>query len=392
MTGSKIFLVAAEPSGDSLAAGLIREIRDLKPEIQISGIGGTGMAAENVSSDFDISSLAILGFTEAVRALPMVRRKVREARDMIMLERPDAVILIDSWGFMIRVAEALKKSNYTGHIIKYVAPQVWAMRPGRAKTLARFADHLLSIQSMDPPYFEKYGLPVEFVGNPMFDEDFSPTHKGDFRERHKLGDERIVTVLFGSRPAEIDSLYEPFANSVEQVLAKHQDVHICTIAPPNIQDKLNGLRQNDKRIAKVMDIDADDKKALFANTTVALAASGTVTTQLAMSGTPSVVAYKLSPITFAIARHLYKPNHISLVNISADERIIPEFMQGDVTADKLLLELFKFLQDDDYRAAISQRLLRQIDVMKGKGGSASKRAASAVLKILDEAYRSSTFT
>lgn len=381
-TAPKVFLVAAEPSGDSLGAGLVKELRDLNPDIVIKAIGGVSMAAEGVQSDFDIKPLAIIGFTEAVRALPMVRRKVRQARDMILAENPDAVVLIDSWGFMIRVAEALKKAGYKGQIIKYVAPQVWAMRPGRARTLARFTDHLLSIQSMDPPYFEKHGLPVEFVGNPMFDEDYSPDSKGDFKLRHRIKDNPIGTVLFGSRPAELDNLYEPFAQTLEALKVSHPDVHWFTVSPPNISEQLANFRAVDNRTAHVKGLPETEKKQLFANTDIALAASGTVTTQLAMCGVPSVVAYKLSPITFFIAKRLFKPDHISLVNISADEKLIPEFMQSDVNVENLATALARFLDDKSYRDDISRRLLAQTDIMKGKGGSASKRAAQAVLRIL----------
>jgi len=147
-----IFIVAAERSGDDLGAGLISDLQKQDPEIEIFGIGGPGMAAQGVSSDYDISQLSILGFTEAIKSYRTVVKKVREAVDLIMKTRSQAVILIDSWGFMLRVAWGLRKAGYNGQIIKYVAPQVWAMREGRSKVLAEAVDHLLTIHSFDAPY------------------------------------------------------------------------------------------------------------------------------------------------------------------------------------------------------------------------------------------------
>jgi len=340
------------------------------------------MQAHGGVSDFDISDLAILGFTEALKAYPVVRRKVKEAAELILSINPDAVVLIDSWGFMIRVAEALKKADYKGTIIKYVAPQVWAMRPGRAKTLARFTDHLLSIHRFDAPYFEKEGLPVTFVGNPMFDEDFSPGHKGDFKKRYKIKDWPVVTVLFGSRSAEINSLYEPFAATIDFLQSRFPNVHWFTVSASNTHQELDNKRVVDERTAQVIDIPEGEKKELFANTDIALACSGTVTTQLAMSGVPAVVAYKLSPATFFIAKRLYQPNHISLVNISADKPLMKEFVQKVVTVENLSGALAGLLTNDELRRSTSSALIKQTEIMRGEGGPASDRAASAIFEIL----------
>lgn len=383
MSGASVFIVAVEPSADKLGADLINALNEKDRHAILHGIGGSEMRKAGVSSDFDTSPLAILGFTEAVKAYPVVRRKVKEAAQMILSRQPDCVVLIDSWGFMIRVAEALKKSGYEGTIIKYVAPQVWAMRPGRAKTLAKFTDHLLSIHTMDAPYFEKYGLPVTFVGNPMFDDEFSPVNKGNFKSRYGIADKLVATVLFGSRPAELESLYEPFARTLETLKGSHVDVQWFTVSPPNIAMKLESFRANDDRTAHVTEIPESEKKELFANTDVALAASGTVTTQLAMCGVPSVVGYKLSPVTFFIAKRLFKPDHISLVNISAREKLIPEFMQSDVNAENLSLAVGSFLDNEKLRTQTSKRLLAQTKIMKGDGGSASGQAAAAILKIVN---------
>ena len=181
--GKSLFITAAERSGDDLGAGLIISLKKLDPNIEFYGIGGPAMQDAGVHSDFDISPLAILGFTEALRAYPVVLKKVREAVAQIMSKKTDAVVLIDSWGFMLRVAKGLRKAGYKGEIIKYVAPQVWAMREGRAKVLAAAVDHLLTIHSFDAPYFERHGLPVHYVGNPVFDTDYSTGDGQGFRKQ-----------------------------------------------------------------------------------------------------------------------------------------------------------------------------------------------------------------
>ncbi len=382
MTRPDVFILSVEPSADKLGADLIQALKTVNADIALSGIGGPAMREAGVSSDFDISPLAILGFTEALKAYPVVRRKVKEATALIMQQAPKSVVLIDSWGFMIRVAEALGKAGYQGEIIKYVAPQVWAMRPGRAKTLARYVDHLLAIHTMDTPFFEPLGLPVTFVGNPMFDDPFDPAERGDFKSRHKVGKQRIVVVLFGSRPAEIESLYEPFAQAVAEMAEKFPELCFFSPVTENVRGLLEQKSEHDPRVNNVHLLEEAEKYQLFANAELALACSGTVTTQLAMAGVPAVVAYKLTPVTFFIAKRLFKPDHISLVNISADKALMREFVQGDVTPKNLFESMSEYLTNEPMRFETSKALIAQTELMKGKGGTASARAASAILTIL----------
>lgn len=383
MTEHSVFILAVEPSADKLGANLIKSIRQESPATLLSGIGGVAMKNEGVQTPIDISALAIMGYVEALKSYPLVRRKVKEVSKIIIERDPSAVVLIDSWGFMIRVAARLKKMGFNGKIIKYVAPQVWAIRPGRAKTLARYTDHLLSIHTMDAPYFTSLSLPVTFVGNPMFDEGFSPERNIDLRKEYKLNDGPIISILFGSRRSEIEALYEPFAKTVAILQARFPNANFVSVASTNVAEQLELLRKDDTRMAAVRFVGEKIKSALFSNTDVALTCSGTVTTQLAMCGVPSVVAYRLNPVTYAIGKPWFQPDHISLVNISANEKLIPEFLQKNVNAKNLSAAVADFLEDQNLRASTSKKLLKQIDIMKGKGGSASKRAALAILSILD---------
>jgi len=371
-----IFLLAAEPSGDQLGASLAQSLRDQNPKLNLSGIGGPAMKKAGIESDFDISPLAILGFFEGLRVYPMVLGKVKEAVEIILGADPDAVVLIDSWGFMVRVAKSLKKKGFKGKVIKYVAPQVWAMRESRSKILAKYVDHLLSIHSFDAPYFERHGLPVTFVGNPMFDDAFNPTPR-DIPDRVNE-----MVVLFGSRPSEINRLYEPFVETLARIQSSYPDIRISSPVSSGIKAMLKERAANDPRLENVYLCPENSKYELFDRADLALACSGTVSTQLAIMGVPSVIAYKLSPLTAVFVGILFKPDYISLINISADRALMPEFVQLNCRPGKLFKSLDSFIQNAGLRAQTSKDLMKQAAIMQGKGGSASQRAASAILEIM----------
>ncbi len=378
-----VFLVAAERSGDDLGAGLIKELRNHSTSIQIEGIGGSAMRAQNVASDFDISPLSILGFTEAIKSYPVVIKKVREAVNLIMKSNPDAVILIDSWGFMLRVAWGLRKAGYKGQLIKYVAPQVWAMREGRAKVLANAVDHLLTIHSFDAPYFDKHGLPVHYVGNPVFDTDHMTGDKSNLYKLLKIQEpQRVVTLLFGSRPKEIDRLIEPISEAVSILKRAHPGLVFVSPVSSSVEGQLKQLALSYPSLSDVHFVEETHKLDCFAAANAAIACSGTVTTQLADAGVPTVVTYKLSATTFFFARMLYKKDYISIVNIAADEALMPEFIQGDCRGEVLANAIVPYLEHEDLRVNTSEKLRSQTQKMRGEGGRASARAAKAVLEIL----------
>ena len=378
-----VYIVAVENSADHLGAELIQHIQAQTSSVAIMGIGGNAMAVHGVESQIDISGLAILGFVEGLKSYPMILDRVSATVDSVMTNAPDAVVLIDSWGFMIRVAKGLKKAGYSGRIIKYLAPQVWAMREGRSKILAQYVDHLMTIHSFDAPYFEKHGLPVSYVGNPIFDTNY---HQGDGEGlRRELGidpNDELVSVFFGSRLSEIQQLAKPFADAV--TLLKTQRPHLKLISPvsDSIATDVNAAAGEDLRLQNIILLPEARKFDVFAASDVALACSGTVTTQLACVGVPSVVSYRLNGLTYMAAKRLYKPSYISIVNIAADDELMPEFIQGDVTGEALSAAVAAYLDNPNLREESSRKLIAQTDAMKGKGGSASERAAFTVLDII----------
>ena len=373
-------LVAAEASGDDRGAGLARALRRrLGDNVRFVGVGGARMAAEGVQSPFDISQLSILGLLEGLLAYRRVMARVEDTVALAVREKPDVVVLIDSWGFTLRVAQRLRKLDPNLPLVKYVAPQVWATRPGRAKTLAASVDHLLSIHVFDGPYFETEGLPTTFVGNSALTLDFSQAD-GD-RLRRELGvapDAPVLLVLPGSRPGEIVRILPPFAEAVAILKASHPDLAVVIPAAPTVAEAVKAQAGGWAHIVEGEVGKLDAMKAA----TVALACSGTVTTELAMAEVPMVVGYRLGNLTHAILKHLIRTPYITLFNIAAKAFVAPELVQDDCNGPALAREVGKRLEDPELRRiqveAQSAALLKM-----GRGGpDPSEVAADTVLKLL----------
>ena len=389
MTKPHIFIVAAEKSGDELGARLVRELRkQASGKVVLSAIGGSALKAEGLESAVDISPLSILGFVEGLKHYPVIMERVAQAARAITVSNVDAVVLIDSWGFMARVAKRLKKLGYKGEIIKYVAPQVWAMREGRSKILAGLVDHLLTIHAFDAPYFTKHGLNTIYVGNPILDENYDTGDAAALRTQYNIAqDTPVLTMLFGSRLSEIQKLAEPFAQAAHILrLAMPELVIIAPVSDSISEDVLAAVAQYPD-LHDVILLGEESKLDCFALADVAIACSGTVTSQLASAGVPTVVGYKLNGLTYLIASRLYKPDYMSIVNIAADRLLMPEFMQNDCTGENLANAALEYLRDSDKRAKTSKALIAQVAKMRqGKNSKtnehSSARAARAVLSIL----------
>lgn len=378
-----VMLVAAEASGDDRGAGLIRALRKrLGDQVSFVGVGGTQMAAEGVKSPFDISELSILGIFEGLLAYRRVIRRADETAALAAREKPNVAVLIDSWGFTLRVAHRLRKLDPKLKLVKYVAPQVWASRPGRARTLASAVDHLLSIHVFDAPYFEAEGLPVTFVGNSTLTLDFSSADP--LRLRRSLGiapDAPMLLVLPGSRPGEIARVLPPFAEAVKLLKAERPDLAVVIPAAPTVAA---AVREQAKDWAQVVEGEEAKRDAMKA-ATVALACSGTVTTELALAGAPMVVGYRLGKLTHAILKRLIRTPWITLFNIAAKDFVAPELVQDDCNGPALAREVGRRLDDPDLRARQSAAQTAALLKMGRGGPDPSDAAADAILKIVGRA-------
>lgn len=378
----RIYLVAAEPSGDSLAADLARALRRIEPAVELAGVGGDGMAREGIVSPLDMSGLSVLGLFDGFNILKLVHERARQTAEAVDAFDADAVVLIDSWGFMLRAAWRIRERRPETPLIKFVGPQVFATRPGRAKVLAKAVDHLLGIHPVDPDYFEPAGLPTTFVGNPAL-ERIEPGDGAGFRSRKGIPDEaRVLLVLFGSRRSELERMYEPFAETVARVCAERPDVRPVTVISRSIEPALRARIEADPRLANLIVVQGEEREDAFAAADLSLAVSGTVTLELASVGVPVITGYRLGWMSWALARTiLMKSAYISLVNIAADDEIIPEFVQTRCSARHLVPAVERLLDSSRERVCLSARLMDQTRLMRGEGGSPSENAARKVLEI-----------
>ena len=389
MSDPHIYIVAAEKSGDELGAKLAKALRKRTGKnIKLSGIGGKAMQAQGLTSAIDISPLSILGFLEGVKSYPIIMERVKQAREHIIASGADACVLIDSWGFMMRVAKSLKKHGYQGKIIKYVAPQVWATREGRAKILAAGVDHLLTIHSFDAPYFTKHGLAVTYVGNPVFDEAYDSGDGAALRKQYNVApDAPVLTVLFGSRLSEIQTLAAPFADAVKRLKQALPELTIVAPLSDTIAEDVLAAAAEHPSLQDVILLGEDRKLDCFAAADVAIACSGTVTTQLASAGVPTIVAYRLNALTYFIVKRIYKPDYVSIVNIAAGAELMPEFLQAECTGARLSGAAFELLNSGKARTKTSKPLRAAVQKMRvgnAVGGQehSSLRAAKAVLECI----------
>lgn len=375
----KLMVVAAEASGDTLGAGLIRQLQAQSPvPLTFCGVGGRQMAELGIDSPFDIAQLSILGLIEGLKAYKRVKARVADTVALAVSEKPDAVILIDSWGFTLRVAHGIRAALPDVPLIKYVGPQVWATRPGRAKTLANSVDLLLALHPMDAPYFEKEGLKTVVVGNPALNVDFTKADGKGLRERLGIGDAPLLLVLPGSRPSEIRRLMPVFKATMERLHAAHPDLKFAIPVADTVSELVHESLKGLSVPLILIDTEAD-KLSAMSTATAALACSGTVTTELALAGCPMVVAYKVEPLTYFLFTHISPLKHVTLFNIMARKEVAPELIQHDCVPEKLAPALEVRLFDVALRTHQQQAQFDALDLM-GRGQPAPAiLAAGAVL-------------
>jgi lipid-A-disaccharide synthase len=381
MTAPRLYFVAAESSGDLLAREVISRIRSKQPDVHVSGIGGAEMASVGIVSPIDISPLSVLGLFEGLRAYGTVVKLADIAADAIIADAPDVVVLVDSWGFMLRVAQRVRARAPHIRLVKLIGPQVWATRPGRAKTLAATVDHLLCMHEIEAPFYEPFGLKTTVVGNPAL----SRHQWGEpdvFRKAHGISEvAQVVLVLPGSRSSEIKRVAPALVEAARIIKESDPDREIVIAPAASVAAQFADAFPDVAEWATVS-TDPSERYDAMAAADLALACSGTVTSELAMQGTPMIVAYKTGWITWALARgFLYQKRHITLLNIvSDDQEIVPEFVQTKQTPDRIAAHALYWLTHPD--ALAEQRAAQQIALSRMKEGDrdAAEIAAEVILE------------
>lgn len=378
-----VMLVAGEPSGDDRGAGLARALRArLGPGLRLVGVGGPRMAEAGVDSLFDMSEISVFGLLEGLLAIPRVRRRAEETARAVVREGADLVVLIDSWGFSWLAAWAIRRLAPQVRLVKYVAPQVWATRPGRAKALAGLVDHLLVINSFEPPYFEAWGLPTTFVGNPALHMDFTGCDPAAFRVRHGIAPGApVLLVLPGSRPGEVSRLLPPFEDAIRRLKASHPGLQVVLPVAEAVATQVKSSVAGWPFRVHVIEGEAEKREALRAGD-LALACSGTVTLEVAQAGVPMVVAYRLGAVTHFVAKFLIRTPWVVLFNIAARDFVAPELIQDDCMGPCLAAELDRRLRDPDLRRAQVAAQDAALDTMGRGGPDPSEAAARVVSEVL----------
>jgi len=380
-------LVAAEASGDVLGANLAKALKArLGDGVTFVGVGGPRMAELGIRSPFDIAELSILGIVEGIKAYSRVKQRVRDTAALAAQQKPDAVVLIDSWGFTIRVAKAIRKASPQTPLIKYVGPQVWASRPGRAKTLAAAVDHLLALYPMDAPWFERAGLSTTVVGSSALHIDMAAADGNIFKEQRGINkDAPLLLVLPGSRPKEIERMTPVYEQTVRNLKAEMPDLQVAVVAAGTVADDVSGRVASWPFRAHI--VTEDDKYAAMKAADVALATSGTVSSEIAMAGTPMVIAYKIDNLSYRLMKPLVTAKYFTMLNLAADQEVAGEFIQFDATAEKITPEVLRLLKDPNAAKAQSDRQTQVLELMGRGGPNPSELAADAVLNVLEQRRR-----
>lgn len=385
----RVFILAGEPSGDALGGALMEGLTALRPSTTFSGIGGAMMTAQGLDSMFPMEELSVMGLAEVLPKYRHLKRRIRETAEAIITLDPDVVITIDSPDFSLRVAKLVKAARPQIKTVHYVAPTVWAWRPGRADKMAKMIDHVLALFPFEPSYMEAAGMTCDFVGHPVVTQEIaSEEDRALFRTNLGIAEDApLLLVLPGSRRGEVDRLAPVFGEALRPVLAGHPDARVVVPTVPALTARVAELVQGWPGRPIVLDprdVAAEsamaDKRAAFGAADVALAASGTVSLELAASGTPMVIGYDMAWLSRQIIGRMLKVDTVTLVNLVSESRAVPEYI-GDNCKPELIAEgLLSTLANPMVQTAAMNITMERL----GAGGEApGLRAARSVLQRLN---------
>ena len=372
--GLTLFLVAGEPSGDRLGAALMDGLRQLQPDIAFRGVAGPLMQAQGMDSLFPMEELSIMGLVEVLPKYLHLKRRIRETAEACLASGARALVTIDSPDFGLRVAALVRAADPSIRTIHYVAPSVWAWRPGRAAKMARVVDHVLALLPFEPPFMTDAGMSCDFVGHPVVSEPLAtPAERAAFD-----GDGPLILVLPGSRRGEVARLAPAFGQTLALVKLAHPKARVALPTLPSIEALVRDATR-DWPIAPRIVTDPALKRGAFAAADVALAASGTVSLELAANGCPMVIAYDLNRLTLWLMRRAALVDTVTLVNLVSDSRVVPEFIGEACRPDLIAPALLDALQNPQAQRAAMALTMDRL----GKGGEPpGLRAARSVLAVL----------
>ena len=379
----KLFVIAGEPSGDALGAALMAGLKTRMPAVEFAGIGGPLMESEGLHSRFPMEELSVMGLMEVLPKYAHLKRRIAETAAAVTAFAPDALITIDSPDFCLRVAGLARAGNRALKTIHYVAPTVWAWRPGRAAKMARVIDHVLALFPFEPPYMQAAGMSCDFVGHPIATRPrATPDDAAAFRDTHMIGpDQPLVLCLPGSRRGEVARLGPRFDEALMRLRDREPGLRVVL---PTVRGVAPMVREMTARwpMPPLVVETPQDKAAAFAAADLALAASGTVSLELAASRTPMVIAYDMHPLTRFLVARMLRVDTVTLVNLVSGTRTIPEFLGKACRPAPIARALLHLLESADDRAAQLAAMDLTMERLGQGGKDPGLRAAESVLRVL----------
>ncbi len=374
----RVLMVAGEASGDLHGSSVVRALKVLSPSVDVAGVGGERMRREGMELVRDIADLGFMGFVEVVRNLGTIRDLKRTLIGELERRRPDVVVLIDYPGFNLRFAREAKSRGIP--VLYYISPQVWAWHRGRVKKMRRLVDRMKVVFPFEVDIYRNEGIDVEFVGHPLAEHIGTTCTRAEFFRRNGLDPSKKLLGLFpGSRRQEIERIL-PVISRAAELLCGGRNLQVAIGVAPNLGREFVGRFTGAGARAVMVE---DGTYDLMAYADAAIVTSGTATLETGWFGTPMAVVYRTSPLTYFIGRLLVDVRSIGLVNIVAGKSIVPEFIQGAMTAGNLSKSVGRFLDDESLAASVR----RELSVIREKlgGPGASERVARGILSLVEAA-------
>jgi len=379
----KVFLIATEESGDRLGAALMHALRRrVGRPVEFSGVGGGDMTAAGIRTLFPIEDLAIVGIDAVLRKLPQILRRIRETAAAVVAARPDVLVIIDSPDFTHRVARRVRARAPRIPIVDYVSPSVWAWRPGRARSMRAYVDHLLALLPFEPKvHAELGGPPCTYVGHPIGDR-VGELRPNAVEQQRRDADPPLLLVLPGSRSGEVARLLPPFGEAVRRVAAQAGPLEVVVPTVPHVAQRVREAVAG-WGVSVSVTLDPAEKARAFRTARAALAASGTVTLELAVAGVPTVVAYKISLLEELVGHLFVRTPTIVLANLVLGENVMPEILQRAATPENLAAGLLPLLRPTPERARQIEAFARLDGIMGFGRMSPAAAAADIVLAVAE---------
>ena len=374
----RIMIVAGEASGDIYGADLVREAHKLDPELLFFGIGGQRMRETGVQTLVDSADMAVVGLVEVLKHFDVIAAAFLKLKGILRNDPPALLILIDYPGFNLRLAKVARRAGVK--VLYYISPQIWAWRQGRLKKIARLVDHMAVILPFEAAFYERAGVPVTFVGHPMLDMVQVSMNREQAAASFGLDPSRKIVGLFpGSRNSEIERLLPVIIDTAKLLKKRFPGIQfVVPIASTLSRDDLAP-----QILAAGIEVTFTDDRIhdLIRACDAVVSVSGTVTLEIALIGTPMVIIYKLSPLTYMLAKRLVKIEHIGLCNIVAGETVVKELIQHEATPARISAEIEKILENELYANGIKQKLSAVRSQLKRGGASANvARLAISVME------------